>query len=106
LFRNAEKMERLVLDLSLKAWIIRREPGGLHQNLREVGMGPSIEYQKIISEIVFINLPGPAEPAPGMSGGELVHGFLADLYNVRDPDFQQQLAVLCLKWNIHYRRKS
>jgi hypothetical protein len=55
---------------------------------------------------VFINLPGPAEPAPGMSGGELMHGFLADLYNVRDPDFQQQLAVLCLKWNIHYRRKS
>jgi hypothetical protein len=69
-------------------------------------MGPHIEYLKIISEVVFVNIPGPAEPTPGMSGGELMHGFLSDLYNVKDPEFQQQLGTLCLKWNIHYRHKS
>ena len=28
-------------------------------------MGTSIEYQKLMTEIVYINLPGPAEPTPG-----------------------------------------
>jgi hypothetical protein len=69
-------------------------------------MGPHIEYLKVISEVVFINLPGPDEPAPAMSGGELMHGFLADLYNMKDPAFQQYLASLCMKWNIHYRHKA
>ena len=69
-------------------------------------MVPHIEYIKVISEVVFVNLPGPEEPTPGMSGGELVHGFLADLYGVKDPEFQRQLAALCLKWNVHYRHKT
>ena len=43
-------------------------------------MGTAIEYQKLMTEIVYINIPGPAEPTPGMSGGELLHGFLAELY--------------------------
>jgi hypothetical protein len=43
-------------------------------------MGQAIEYKKLMTEIVYINLPGPEEPAPGMSGGELLHGFLAELY--------------------------
>jgi glucosamine 6-phosphate synthetase-like amidotransferase/phosphosugar isomerase protein len=43
-------------------------------------VGTAIDYQKVMTEIVYINLPGPAEPTPGMSGGELLHGFLADLY--------------------------
>ena len=43
-------------------------------------MGQAIEYQKLMMEIVYINLPGPEEPTPGMSGGELLHGFLAELY--------------------------
>ncbi len=33
-------------------------------------MAPAIEYQKQMTEIVYINLPGPKEPDPGMSGGE------------------------------------
>ncbi len=69
-------------------------------------MGPHIEYLKVISEVVFVNLPGPEEPAPGMSGGELMHGFLADLYGMQEPEFQRQFAALCLKWNIHYRHKT
>ena len=44
-------------------------------------MPQPIEYQHQFTETVYINLPGPAEPEPGMSGGELLHGFLANLYN-------------------------
>ena len=45
-------------------------------------MPQSIEYLKQFMEIVFINLPGPKEPDPGMTGGDLLHGFLADLHEV------------------------
>ncbi len=40
-------------------------------------MGLAIEYQKLMTEIVYINLPGLEEPTPAMSGGGLLHGFLA-----------------------------
>jgi hypothetical protein len=66
-------------------------------------MGSAIEYQKLMTEIVHINLPGPGEPTPGMSGGELLHGFLADLYRSDSPDVKHYLNSLCLKWNVHYR---
>ena len=29
---------------------------------------PVIEYQKVMTEVVFINLPAPEEPTLGMSG--------------------------------------
>jgi hypothetical protein len=66
-------------------------------------MGVAIDYVKVLSEIVFINLPGPAEPEPNMSGGELLHGFLSDLYNTDNPEVKNLVTTLCLKWNIHYR---
>jgi len=66
-------------------------------------MATAIEYQKLMTEIVYINLPGPAEPTPGMSGGELLHGFLAELYRTGTPEFKDLLNGLCLKWNVHYR---
>ncbi len=66
-------------------------------------MGTAVEYQKVMSEIVFINLPGPAEPTPGMTGGELLHGFLADLYRSQDTHVKGFLNSVCGKWNIHYR---
>ncbi len=66
-------------------------------------MGTSIEYQKQMTEIVWINLPGPEEPTPGMSGGELLHGFLAELYNAPSPEMKNYLSVICAKWNVHYR---
>ena len=65
-----------------------------------------IEYQKMMTEIVYINLPGPAEPTPGMSGGELLHGFLAELYTTADPDVKTFIVNLCAKWNVHYRQES
>ena len=65
-------------------------------------MGQSIEYQKQMSEVVYINLPGPAEPEPGMSGGELLHGFLAELYTSSNPELKNTVMQLCFRWNVHY----
>jgi len=66
-------------------------------------MGVPIEYQKLLTEIVYINLPGPEEPTPGMTGGELLHGFLAELYRSPNPEFKNHLGLLCGKWNVVYR---
>jgi hypothetical protein len=65
-----------------------------------------IEYQKMMTEIVYVNLPGPAEPTPGMSGGELLHGFLAELYTTANPDVKMFIYNLCSKWSVHYRQTS
>ncbi len=68
-------------------------------------MGTAIDYQKVMTEIVYINLPGPVDPTPGMSGGELLHGFLTDLYKADSIEFKNMLNALCLKWNVHYREQ-
>lgn len=65
--------------------------------------GPSIEYLKQMTEVVYINLPGPSEPTANMTGTELVHGFLAELYRTDNQEFKNYLTSLCLKWNVHYR---
>jgi hypothetical protein len=59
-----------------------------------------------MTEIVYINLPGPVEPTPGMSGGELLHGFLADLQRNQDPDAKNYVQSLSLRWNVHYRQNK
>lgn len=69
-------------------------------------MGTAIEYQKLLTEIVYINLPGPEEPTPGMSGGELLHGFLTDIYRSAEPEVKNSLNLLCSKWNIHFRNNN
>jgi hypothetical protein len=69
-------------------------------------MPTSIEYQKVLSEIVYINLPGPEESLPGMTGGELLHGFLAELYRVQSPEAKEIVNALCRKWNIYYRPQN
>ena len=69
-------------------------------------MGTAIEYQKVMTEIVFINLPGPDEPAAGMHGGELLHGFLADLHRSNDERVKNYINSLCGKWNVHYRENG
>ena len=66
-------------------------------------MGTPIEYQKLMTEIVYINLPGPEEPAPNMTGGELLHGFLAELYRLPSAEFKEHLLSLCNKWNVRFR---
>ncbi len=69
-------------------------------------MGVPIEYQKIMTEIVYINLPGPDEPTPGMSGGELLHGFIAELRKQTNPEVKACIDTICAKWNIHYREQK
>jgi hypothetical protein len=73
------------------------------QILRRLVMTATIEYQKVMTEIVYINLPGPQEPTPGMHGGELLHGFLAELYRASSPEVKAYVDGACHKWNIHYR---
>ena len=68
-------------------------------------MGTAIEYQKLMTEIVFINLPGPQEPTPGMSGGELLHGFLAELHRAPSTEVQNFISNLANKWSIRFRGK-
>ena len=69
-------------------------------------MAQAIEYQKLMTEMVYINLPGPEEPSPGLSGGELLHGFLADLYRATDPLVKSFVSGLCNKWNVRYREQK
>jgi hypothetical protein len=69
-------------------------------------VGQAIEYQKIMTEIVYINLPGPQEPEVTMSGGELLHGFLADLQRTANPETKKYIDNLCFRWNVHYRQNK
>ena len=69
-------------------------------------MPQPIEYQKIMTELVYINLPGPTEPTPGMSGGELLHGFLAEIYHAPNKEIKDFVNSLCLKWSVHYRENK
>lgn len=69
-------------------------------------MGTAIEYQKLMTEIVYVNLPGPDEPNPGMTGGELLHGFLAELHETQDPEIKNFVNILCSRWNVRYREQG
>jgi hypothetical protein len=69
-------------------------------------MSPAIEYQKVMSEIVFINLPGPEEPVPGMNGMDLLHGFLTDFHRAQSSEVKAFVDSACLKWNVHYRAQK
>ena len=66
----------------------------------------SIDYQKQMMEFVYVNLPGPREPTAGMTGGELLHGFLAELYENPNPEIKNFVTTLCARWNVIYRFKS
>ena len=66
-------------------------------------MPTPIEYQKVMTEIVYINLPGPQEPESGMTGGDLLHGFLAELHRVPNLELQNYILALGQKWNVRYR---
>ncbi|MDD4985560.1 MAG: hypothetical protein PHQ43_07195 [Dehalococcoidales bacterium] len=67
-------------------------------------MASAIDYEKVMAEIVYINLPGPGEPTDRMSGSQMLHGFLCDLYKATDAAVKQYVNELCLKWNVHYRQ--
>ena len=69
-------------------------------------MSTAIEYQKLMTEIVYINLPGPEEPGPIMTGSELLHGFLAELYRSANQELRDHISLLCKKWNVCYRENN
>jgi hypothetical protein len=69
-------------------------------------MPQAIEYQKQMAEIVWVNLPGPSEADPSMSGGELLHGFLAELHRAPSIEMRAYVSNLCNKWNVHYREQK
>ena len=68
-------------------------------------MGQGIDFQKQLTETVYVNLPGPKEPTAGMMGGELLHGFLAELYAAPSQEIKDYITGLCTRWNIVYRQK-
>ena len=67
---------------------------------------PSIEYTKVMTEIVYVNLPAPQEPEPGMSGAEILHGFLAEFYTTKNDEVKNFTNEMSLKWNVHYRTEK
>jgi hypothetical protein len=88
-------------DQSVENRIYKRTSGqakGGHDSL-----GTSIDYQKVMTEIVYINLPGPVEPTPGMSGGELLHGFLAELHESPNQAVRDYINQISGKWNVYFR---
>ena len=84
---------------------IAKRPDKVDKRRRGFQMG-SIDYQKQMMEIVYINLPGPAEPTPGMTGGELLHGFLAELHETPNMELKAFISSLSSKWNVVYRYKK
>jgi hypothetical protein len=62
-----------------------------------------IEYQKIMAEIVYINLPVSVEPTLGMSGMELLHGFLGEFERTSNAEVKAFTNAACLKWSVKYR---
>ena len=67
---------------------------------------PIIEYQKVMAEIVYVNLPAPTEPAIGMSGMELLHGFLGEFERTTNAEVKAFVNAASLKWNVQFRTPS
>jgi len=64
---------------------------------------PIIEYQKVMTEIVYVNLPAPLAPTLGMSGMELLHGFLGEFERTSNQEVKAFTNAASLKWNVQYR---
>ncbi len=64
---------------------------------------PMVDFEKVATEVVYINLPVPEEPRPGMMGPELLHGFLGEFERASNPEVKAFVNAMCLKWNVQYR---
>lgn len=64
---------------------------------------PIVDYQKVMAEVVYINLPAPEAPRPGMSGSELFHGYLGEFERATNAEVKAFVNAACLKWNVQYR---
>jgi DNA-binding transcriptional MerR regulator len=54
----------------------------------------------------LIKMPGPQEPTSSMSEQELLHGFLAELYQKAGPVTKNYIDEISRKWNIRFRKKE
>ena len=66
--------------------------------------GAAIDYQKAFVERVFIKRDGPTEPDGNSTGGELLHGYLSDIYRLgaKDEKIKETIEFLCRKWSVFY----
>ena len=66
--------------------------------------GAAIDYQKVFTERVFIKKDGPVDPDLNITGGELLHGYLCDIYRLgqKDENLKATIEGMCRKWNIYY----
>lgn len=66
--------------------------------------GAAIDYQKVFTERVFVKKNGPIDPDMNSTGGELLHGYLCDIYRLgqRDEGLKATIIEMCRKWNIYY----
>ena len=64
---------------------------------------PMVDYAKVTTEIVYINLPAPEQPTLGMMGPELLHGFLGEFERASNPEVKAFVNAACLKWNVQFR---
>jgi hypothetical protein len=63
-------------------------------------MSTAIEYERLKTGIVDFNLSIAEEPSPGVRGGNVPGGFLAECYlGPRD----SQNGLVNSNWHIHYR---
>ena len=87
-------------DLYDKADVVRRY--SIITEKRREGFSLSQISSMLTKEpINLINLAGPQEPEDGMSSGELLRGFVAELYRTASPEMKTYVDELCRKWNVH-----
>jgi DNA-binding transcriptional MerR regulator len=93
------------MDLYDQADVIERY--SIIREKRRQGFSLSQISQMLWKEpINVINMPGPQEPATGMSDQELLHGFLAELYRDSGPKTKAYIDELSRKWNIRFQEES
>ncbi len=93
------------MDLYDKADVLRRY--SMIQERRKQGFSLSqISLMLTKENVNVIKMPGPQEPSTGMSNQELLHGFLAELYQGSNPKTKAYIDELSQKWNIHFREQS
>ncbi|MBI4289576.1 MAG: hypothetical protein HY671_14265 [Chloroflexi bacterium] len=64
----------------------------------------AIDYQKVFTERVFIKKDGPVDPDINSTGGELLHGYLCDVYRLgqKDEKLKDAIEAMARKWNVFY----
>lgn len=70
----------------------------------KIGTSP-IDYQRVFVEKVIIHVTAPEDPVPNTQGFELLHGYLCDIYRLRnqDPQLGQIIDALAHKWSVTYK---